>query len=289
MAAAIPFYRSQCWLCFDALVIGTMLPDLPYVLSNNPVVGQQSHQWLGIFTYSLPWGLLVFVLWYWLFKSAAIALIQPWLYVPILDNTSAKAQALHHQILQHEVVQHPVGLWFVSWLKKQIIFWLKAVFGLLLGASTHLVWDGITHPDGFIAQQVWWLQYSVDISYLGSMPVARFLQYLTSVLGLILLIFYTWQWLRKATLKTSQIQNKTNTLKSWHSSLIIALLCVTSLAIGLRAGLKWQNLWLVDNYLFFAKVMVGLLQGAFAAFIIYALLYQCLNWLIISSKKYNNF
>ena len=272
IAAAIPFYRSQRWLCFDALVIGTMLPDLPYILSGNPVIGQQSHQWLGIFTYSLPWGLLVFVLWYWLFKSAAIALIQPWLNVSAFSTVSAaQRQVLQHQLEPHTEVQHPVGLWIVSWFKAQSVFWLKVILSLLLGASTHLLWDGITHPDGFIAQQVWWLQY------------------LTSVLGLALLVFYAWQWLKKVTLSTAKVHNKTSTLKIWQSASIIVLLGVSSLATGLLAGLKWQNLWLVDNYSFFAKVMVGLLQGAFAAFIIYALLYQFLHWLIISSKKYNNF
>ena len=48
MAAALPFYRSQKWLHFEALLIGTILPDLPYFLNNDRAVWQLSHQWLDL-------------------------------------------------------------------------------------------------------------------------------------------------------------------------------------------------------------------------------------------------
>jgi hypothetical protein len=48
MAAALPFYRSRKWLNFEALLIGTMLPDLPYFLNSDRAVWQQSHAGINV-------------------------------------------------------------------------------------------------------------------------------------------------------------------------------------------------------------------------------------------------
>jgi hypothetical protein len=267
MAAALPFYRYQKWLNFEALVIGTMLPDLPYFLNSNMAFGQQSHQWLGVFTYCLPWGLAVFILWFWLCRPAALALIQPW----------CRVQHTIPLSIQSYTAQHPFGLWLASKLKQYSLFWLKVMAGLMLGAITHLLWDGTTHPDGFIALQVEWLQHPVSVSYLGNMPVARLLQYVTSALGIALLIGFTRRWLHKSRLTKANIPTQKLIINKWQSITIIILLCLCALYWGLHAAIKWHKLMLSDNYLFLAKILVGSVQGASGLFILYALLYWGLS------------
>lgn len=283
MAAALPFYRCQKWLNVEALFIGTMLPDLPYFLNSAPIVGQHSHQWVGLLSYCLPWGLAVFVLWYWLLKSALIALIQPW----------QRVQQSQFSSTQPDMPQYPFGLWFAARMQKYGVFWLKVVLGLLLGSITHLLWDGTTHPDGFIAIQLG-LQYPVSIAYLGDIPMARFLQYVTSIFALILLISFTctrWQ----VSIAISKIQATsiyTGSLHTAHtqinnaekckpkkyfskvqSGVILLLLCLCCLVWALYNALKWHKLLSNDNYLYLAKILVGALQGAGTFFCLYALLY----------------
>lgn len=270
MAAALPFYRCHRWVSFEALLIGTMLPDLPYFLNSDVMVGQQSHQWLGLLTYCLPWGLAAFALWFWLCRPAALALIQPWC------NVRSVRQAV---ILPHDV-QYPFGLWLASNLKQYGLFWLKVMAGLMLGAMTHLLWDGTTHPDGFIAMYIGWLQYPVNVSYLGQMPVARLLQYLTSILGLCLLIKCATTRLTLKKQSGIYVKQQKTELSKWQSGLIIILLCLCSLFWGLHAAVEWHKLLLKDNYLFTAKVLVGLLQGAAGLFILYA----SLRWIILKLK-----
>ena len=266
MAAALPFYRSRKWLNFEALLIGTMLPDLPYFLNNDQALWQQSHQWLGVFTYCLPWGLLVFVLWHWLFKAAAVALVQPWSTVQLLPSAP-----------RGHVNQSRTKHLFFSKFRQYGYFWLTVVFGLMLGASTHLLWDGITHPDGFIAQRIDWLQYSLEIAVLGVMPVARLLQYVSSIFGLVLLALFAWRRLKASICKASNHHAPHSVLTKWQSLLIVTLVGGCALLYGLYVAVKWQNLMLSDVYLFLAKILVGLLQGAGGVFIIYATLYCLLS------------
>ena len=268
MAAALPFYRCQKWLNVEALFIGTMLPDLPYFLNSKPIVGQHSHQWVGLLSYCLPWGLAVFVLWHWLLKSALIALIQPW----------QRVQQSQFSSIQSDMPQYPFGLWLAARIQKYGIFWLKVVLGLLLGSITHLLWDGTTHPDGFIAIQLG-LQYPVTIAYLGDITMARFLQYVTSVFALILLIgFICSRWQVNIAINKIQAANvyKGEThlrFSKGQSGMILLLLCLCCLVWALYNALKWHKLLLNDNYLYLAKILVGGLQGVGAFFFLYALLY----------------
>ena len=262
MAAALPFYRCQKWLNVEALLIGTMLPDLPYFLNSAPIVGQHSHQWLGLLEYCLPWGLLVFVLWHWVLKSPLIALIYPW----------QRVQQSQFSSIQPDMPQYPFGLWLAARMQKYGIFWLKVVLGLLLGSITHLLWDGTTHPDGFIAIQLG-LQYPVTIAYLGDMPLARFLQYLTSILGLGLLIGFAATRLQVKRLLNFNAKQQKIGLKRCESIIIIILLCLFSSFWGFHAAMKWHKLLLNDYYLFLAKILVGTLQGAGGFIFLYAVLY----------------
>jgi len=266
MAAALPFYRSQKWLNFEALLIGTMLPDLPYFLNSDRAVWQQPHQWLGIFTYCLPWGLLVFVLWHWMLKAAAVALIQPWPTVQLLFSASSNL-----------IDQTAIGQHSCSKLRQYGYFWLTVVFGLMLGASTHLLWDGITHPDGFIAQRVNWLQYPLEIAVLGVMPVARFLQYVSSIAALVILVAFAWCRLNAPARKPSNRYTPHAVFTKWQSLIIVTLVGFCSLLYGLYAAVKWQNLLPSDPYLFLAKILVGLLQGVGGIFIVYTILYCLLS------------
>ena len=263
MAAALPFYRWRKWISVEALLIGTMLPDLPYFLNSQQLVSEQSHQWMGLLTYCLPWGLGLLILWYSLLKPAAIALAQPWYGVPASNSSCLHSAA--------------------AWLR----FGAALVMGLLLGASTHLIWDGITHPDGFIARHVIWLQLPINISNFDSMPLARFLQYASSMMGLVYLGWFIKTQVKQVAWQKVAFANiPIIVLKSWVSLLIITIVCAGSLFCAVQAMLKWHSLMLHNSYLFLAKVLVGLLQGAIGLFIIYALAYQLLYGFLYVRSRY---
>lgn len=255
LAAAIPFYRSK-WLNFEALMIGTMLPDLPYVLGSYSKLSQKSHDWSGIISYCLPSGLVVFSVWHWLVRPAVKALIVPW-----LIRGDYKALEEHKAYL----------------VKDRLVFWLKVSLGLMLGAATHLVWDGTTHSDGFIAKQFVWLQSEVKPPYLEAMSGARVLQYLTSIIALAWLARFGFQRLQefKRTLNLhSLIKDSDKKSKRYLSLLVVSAVASSSIAGGTFAGLGSGQLYASDSYGFMAKVLVGTMQGAMLSVLGYAIIFQ---------------
>ena len=263
MAAALPFYCWRKWISFEALLLGTMLPDLPYFLNSSQALSELSHSWYGLLSYCLPWGLGIFALWYLLLKPAAFALVQPW--------WASTTLAPPHK--------------FQQWMK----FSIRVILGLLLGATTHIIWDGITHSDGFIAQHFVWLQLPVNIDSFISMSLARLLQYGSSLMGLGLLGWFFQAKLKKMTRqKSALVHLPIIKLKLWHSLVIILIVCIGSLFCGLQAMLKWHSLIMTNTYLFLARVLLEMLQSAVALFIVYAVIYQVLYWCCHAKSHYLN-
>lgn len=283
MAAALPLYRSRRWLNFEALLIGTMMPDLPYFLSQGSQASQQAHQWSGIISYCLPWGLLVFALWHWWFKAAALALIQPWYGH---QSQPVNQHSAHYFIVDNSVTAH---------LLAKLKFALTVMAGLAIGAATHLIWDGTTHPDGFIAQRTALLQQVVILPLLGQMAIARLMQYLSSIVGLLLLLYFAYSryqaWLagasdlqpqgqsraRPITLSQHYYFSQSLPLSKRYSLIIIGVIAIIGLIFGLQAANKWHALFRSDHYLFLARILVSSLQGAVGVFIGYAAIYQLLS------------
>lgn len=290
MAAALPFKRSTRWLNFEALLLGTMLPDLPYFLprflDQTGTAAQQSHQWLGIVSYCLPWGLLIILLWFYLLKPAAQALGQPW-----YNALQSQSHFLHYHT-SHNSFNYQI----LSSIKPHLVFWLTVVCGLIVGAATHLLWDGITHPNGFIAQHIGWLQYSFTLIGLGDMTIARTLQYLSSLGALGLLARFAYTSLAKYRiypLSSKQRYISVNTsdafplsLNKSYSLFVLALIVSSALVGSLLAALKWQHVFSTHSYYFFAEVSVGFVKGAGVAFIVYLVVYYVVRlWRQIMSTR----
>lgn len=122
VAAVLPFSRLLARLrILSAMVIGSMVPDFGYFLPIHPprVV---THSAVSLLTFSLPLGLLS----YWIF--------QRWLKVPLFNLLPDPAYLRWRPFAVPAALSDP----------RQ---WLLAAGGVLVGAVTHLVWDGFTHED----------------------------------------------------------------------------------------------------------------------------------------------
>lgn len=131
-AAVLPLVRSG--LPASALVIGTVTPDLPMMLP-IPEVVHFGHTPLGLVTLDLLLGTIVFVLWQVYFGPAVLA---------IAPRTVAAR-------LPEDV---PRGIAFHLSSGSRAGRVLAAV---LIGAATHLIWDGVTHDWMWGPQYVPWL------------------------------------------------------------------------------------------------------------------------------------
>ena len=119
-AAAWPLHRAWRRLPLAALVIGTLSPDLEYVLRLSPR-GKFGHSPLGLLLFCVPVTLAVWWIWRTLVRPALVPLLPPG--------------------PRRELEAAPPG-------RRTDVLPL-AVFAALLGAATHVLWDGFTHATGW--------------------------------------------------------------------------------------------------------------------------------------------
>ena len=172
-AAVLPFGRMlrQAKL-LSAAVIGSMVPDfglfVPYYWSRY-----ETHGIVPLFRFCLPMGLLC----YWLFQ------------LHIKPATLELMPGRLHELWREEGRPAP-------WLSgKQ---WLLAAIGVLLGAVTHLIWDGFTHENAR-GVRLFGSLASGQVSIAGRELVwYRFLQHASSVVGLAFVIAFMWRTIARA-------------------------------------------------------------------------------------------
>jgi hypothetical protein len=165
-AAVLPLHRfGQGKLPMTALMVGSMAPDFGYFFAHD-ASRALTHSFASLPVFSLPVGLLV-----WLF------------YVVVLEKaTITLLPDRWHTRFAHTDALTPSLL-------------LRACVAILLGATTHLLWDGLTHRDTFVTDA--WPALLGPTPGFSWMPIYHLLHGLSSVIGLVILIFWMGHLHRK--------------------------------------------------------------------------------------------
>lgn len=115
----------------SALVIGSVVPDLWYFV---PFVSRaDSHSAAALFWFCLPVGLAVYAMFHLLLKHPLIALLPPAVSCRLGSFTSPALPSVP---------------------------WTAVIYSLLVGAMTHLLWDGVTHSNDPAGHGLNWLQHA---------------------------------------------------------------------------------------------------------------------------------
>ncbi|MGN6502637.1 MAG: DUF4184 family protein [Pseudolysinimonas sp.] len=198
MALALPFVRTP--LLPAAVAIGSMAPDVPYFVPLG-IPRALTHSPVGVPTVDLAIALVLVILWYAALRS------------PVID------------LAPQGVRQRMRRLGPLGWRGARRGWALSAVAVIaaaLVGTITHLAWDSFTH-DGWLVDL--WPALSAP---LGPLPLYKWLQHASTVLGLIALAAWGWHWLRRTPPhEDSPIAGKAARLAVW--------IAVTAVFVG--AGL----------------------------------------------------
>jgi Domain of unknown function (DUF4184) len=172
-AAVMPLRRyGRGWFNFPALVVGSLVPDAAYIFPN---LGVFSHQVLGSVEFGLPVGGAILAAFY-LFRTAA---------------AERMPAPLRRSLLP--LCRRPVGpIWI-------------AVLSLLIGISTHLLWDSFTHTDGWFVEQIPFLLTPVGLFAGRTVRLCNLLWYASSVVGMGWLFFEFEKWKRNGETGTSTV------------------------------------------------------------------------------------
>lgn len=152
-AAILPIYK---WAhrrdLLIPLAVGSMMPDFGYYYAPFEIFNANAHTFIKSFTFCLPIGLFCLALIYFLQKG----------WMLLLPSGKLRAFMQAH-------LPSMINL-------KYIVF---ASIAVLIGAWTHIVWDGFTHKNGFIVNMLPALNYEI---YPG-VQAFRILQHLSTLAG----------------------------------------------------------------------------------------------------------
>lgn len=173
-AAAVPLHRPLGRFgVLSALVIGSATPDVTYFVPLG-VSPHLTHSLAGLLSFCLPVGCVLYLLFHALLKAPCLDLMPRWTRMRLAPHAGH-------------------GRWLASGASP----WGVPV-SLVLGAATHVVWDAFTHSDapGVVALPV--LSTLLFEAHGYQVFMFKLLQHLSSVLGLLLLAWWSWRWLRSA-------------------------------------------------------------------------------------------
>ena len=185
-AIVLPFLKNKK-LSATALITGTMSPDFEYFFRMK-MQSEISHTLIGVFVLDFPLALLVMFLFHQIIKKNFIQNLPLFFQARMqeLDNSN-----------------------WVNYFKNNL---LTVFLSFLLGTATHLLWDSMTHWDGFLVQK---------IAFLGSsfynIPVYTLAQHTSSLVGMIWIFYFLYK------LPESKTDSTPINWKYWFWSLFIGL------------------------------------------------------------------
>lgn len=207
-AAVLPLGRwGRYRLPMSALMIGAMTPDLPYFLPLE-VSRITTHDLPGIFRFCWPAGLAVWLIYVLLLERPTLALLP--------------------------------DAWRLRIAPSGPLSWSLLAFASLavvLGAGTHVVWDLFTHSSPVVDALPPLREIRVEVGPF-SPRLYRFLQYLSSVLGMAVLAVWAWRLRRLPLLPPARIVPAVSSLTRFGA---LAVLIIASGGLALASYLSYPD------------------------------------------------
>jgi hypothetical protein len=172
-AAVIPLRRWKARFWLSPLIVGSMAPDFMYYIFPPQDLRHFGHTPLGLIAFCVPVGLAVLLAFHAFFKRPLVLLMP---------------------LALREKLWPLCGRYPILPLRR--LLWICVL--IYLGAVTHVLWDGVTHEDGWAVRDNPPMQEAI-LTVLGhEIHICRLLQYVSSVGGLGLLAWWSWRWYRTA-------------------------------------------------------------------------------------------
>jgi hypothetical protein len=212
-AAALPVRRILPILPLDALIAGTMSPDFEYIL-RLAVAGGWWHTPGGLVVACVPASLIAVWIWRVLVRPALLRLLPA-------GMRPADAPAASPRVVLLGVA--------------------AAAMAALLGAVTHVLWDGLTHGGG-------WAVLRLPVLAEPALPLGidrpwyNLLQHLSTLVGGAILLAWLVGWIRRHPAEARRFAPGQRAALIRVAVVLLAVASAAALANGSRAagsGLEW--------------------------------------------------
>ena len=190
--------------CFSltGLIIGSLIPDFEYFLRMK-VKSNYSHTLDGLFWFDLSLGLLLAFVFHNIVRNS------------LFDNLPKFFKSRFYVFKQFH---------WNSYFKKN---WLVVLISILIGASSHVLWDSFTHEHGYFVQTIPTLTNTIDL-FGRQILFLKILQHSSTIIGGLVIAFAIYK------LPSHKTENENVNLKYWT---IFAGLILTIITTRLLSGL----------------------------------------------------
>lgn len=203
-AIVLPIYLSRKrWFSLTGLIVGSVVPDFEYFIRLR-VLSKYSHTMAGLFYFDLPLALILAFLFHSCVKKKVV------LNLP--------------EFLRSRFWRYLDFNW-TPWFRKH---WWIVTISILVGASSHIAWDGFTHKGGLIVSRFEPLQQPFIVGHY-SIPYYKIAQHVSSILGFLVIAYYVGM------LPKSNTQTTTRSTYYWFA--VLACTFILSLLSILKMGI----------------------------------------------------
>jgi len=160
-AIVLPFGKIQAFpVSMSALVIGSVTPDFEYFIRMK-LTGRYGHSLEGMLLMDLPLGIAIYLVFHLLVKG------------PLIDNLTLYFKSRLVELKEFDSLKY-IAAYYHVW-----------IFCLLVGIGGHILWDSFTHSNEYFVNQFVILKISLSFFDVINMPLYRWLQHASTVIGLI--------------------------------------------------------------------------------------------------------
>lgn len=195
------------WFSLTGLVVGNMTPDFEYFIRMR-VKSIYSHTIPGLFGFDLPLGLILVFIYQVLIKNK------------LIDHLPS---FLHRRFfyLKNSTASLPLSSTYL----------FKVTLSVLIGAASHLLWDGFTHPAGYFVATIPMLKSVIKLGHY-QLYTYKLLQHLSTLTGLTVIAIAIFSLHQDKQVPTG------NFTQYWGQ---VILVIIITLAIRLLTGLDFSQ------------------------------------------------
>jgi hypothetical protein len=198
-------YLPNKWVSLTGLVIGSLTPDFEYFLRMR-IQSDYSHTVGGIFLFDLPLGILLAFIFHNIVRSSLIENLPDFL----------KARFLIFERFRWN-----------QYFKKN---YFVVIISILIGAASHILWDGFTHHGGYFVEKLPALADTYKIFGL-EMPLLKILQHSSTIIGGLFIAFAIWK------MPPTERNSSSINLRYWF---IVGVLTIGIVGTRLVTGLDYR-------------------------------------------------
>ncbi|NDK57388.1 DUF4184 family protein [Pontibacter fetidus] len=201
-------YLPKKHVSLTGLIVGSVVPDFEKFINMGPG-NTLSHNWMGVFLFDLPLGLLLCFLFHGLVRN------------PLIE---------HLPTFISKRFQH---LKSFIWIRHFRLNYLIVILSILFGAITHIGWDSMTHKQGLIVRLI--PAITNEVTIVGFVhPIFSILDILSTLIGGL----YVFITISNLPVKVQRMHN------THYKSLFWIIVLLTALAIMfMRIGVGLSHLW----------------------------------------------